>query len=187
MVEYDYIRKLPIKIEIERISLELDKKIHRGRNNLSDIIWYKYKIVNKEKDIFYDSVCLCFFKITEEVRIEAAKRIISKGVSKEETERPHIDYKTGNIHPNKKYVEEQNNGKIKQLVLCNGLGPGALKKQINDNFYVYKNTPRQFGIKIHKACYYPLIDDNQNLKNDWRYKFLENIWKNIDDGLKEEN
>lgn len=103
-------KKLPKEIILKNgINLVLDEKKHNGKNNLSDISWYQYKIVNnKELGIAYDNICLSLFRITESVRIEASKEIINDGVSKKETVRPHIDYKSGNIHPSKEYIENQN-------------------------------------------------------------------------------
>lgn len=178
------LNKFPSEIGTKNgIHLVLNKKMHCGRNNLSDIIWYQYKIMNsKELGIVYDNVCLCLCRITESVRIEASRNIIEKGVSKDETVRPHIDYLSGNIHPSKEYIANQCNGKIQQLVLCKGLGPHVSQKESEQNeqlaidFYRYKNRPRQLGTNVHKACYYPLVDSNLNLQNNWRYKLLEEIW-----------
>ncbi|SHN00448.1 hypothetical protein SAMN02746066_04329 [Anaerosporobacter mobilis DSM 15930] len=182
MEQNSILNKLPSKLILENgINLVLDEKIHYGKENLSDISWYQYKIVNnKELGIVYDNICLSLFRITELVRIEASKEIIKKRVSKKETVRPHIDYMTGNIHPSKEYIANQNKlGKIQQLVLCNGLGPHIPEKQLDDDYYVYKNCARQSGSKVHKACYYPLIDNNLNLQDNWRYQLLEEIWNLI--------
>lgn len=183
MKNNNILNNLPSQIKLDigkcKIHLELDKKSHRGKNNLSDIFWYVYKIKNNnELEIAYDNICLSLFKITESIRIEASKNIIANEVSKSKTKRPHIDYKSGNIHPSKEYVENQNDGKIKQLVLCNGLGP-CTNEQVNTDFYIYKNSPRQSGSKVHKACYFPPIDNNTNLQDNWRYKLLKKIWENI--------
>lgn len=177
----EILNKLPKQFTLKNgAQLVLDEKPHQGTGNLSDIVWYQYKIINCGKlGIGYDNVCLSPTRITESVRVEASKNIFKDGVSKKETVRPHIDRSSGNIHPSKEYVSEQNNGEIHQLVLCNGLGPHTPVKQVDDDYYVYKNTPRQAGAKVHKACYYPLIDDGLNLKNDWRYQLLEEVWDKI--------
>ncbi|AVK51274.1 hypothetical protein AXY43_26480 [Clostridium sp. MF28] len=182
MEQNSILKKLPREISLEKgINLVLDEKKHNGKDNLSDISWYQYKIVNNEElGIVYDNICLSLFRITESVRIEASKEIINNGVSKKETLRPHIDYKSGNIHPNKEYIANQNElGEIQQLVLCNGLGPHNPEKQLDDDFYIYKNSERQSGTKVHKACYYPLIGKKLNLQNNWRYQLLKEIWNII--------
>lgn len=174
------LENLPRKIELKSgICLEMTKyRIHRGRNELSDIFWYQYKIVNNEEHgIMYDNICLSLFKITEEVRNKAEGKIIQERVS--QAERPNIDYKTGNIHPCKYYVKCQNNGKIQQLVLCKKRGPRTPEKQVDDNFYVYPSDSGRSGAKIHKACYYPMIEDDPNLHNDCRYRLLKEVWNEI--------
>ena len=174
---------LPLEIEVDGIELSLDtdekknkQKEHHGRGGLSDIKWFEYKIANhKEKGIVYDNIKLMPFKITEEIRSNAEKSIIENGVTNKGVIRPHIDYKSGNIHPSKEDVEIMATQGVYQLVLCKGLGPKTLEEN-GENFYLYKNLPRHQGIRIHKACYYPLIEDDQSLHDDWRYKLLQEVW-----------
>ena len=175
------IADLPKEITLNTgVHLTLDIKKHQGIDNLSDIQWFVYDIVNREEfDMDYDNICLSLYRITEIVRSEAAKKIVQLGVSEFQTQRPHIDYITGNIHPSKAFVESENDGSIKQLVLCNGLGPHTPKVREDEKVYVYRNSPRQSGAKVHKACYYPLIDYEQGLEDNWRYKLLEEVWKII--------
>ncbi len=132
------IKSLPSELFVgDGIKLELDSKLHYGRDNLRDIEWYEYKIVNhEEKKIIYDNICLSFFRITEEIRLEASKNIIEKRVSYAETIRPHIDYNSGNVHPSKEFIKIHNTNEILQLVLCKGLGPNT-KNQQEDNVYIY--------------------------------------------------
>jgi hypothetical protein len=165
------------------------ERLKFGKNNLSDIKWYEYKIVNNDiLDLKYDSVAVMSFAITEEIRESAAENIITNKVSDEKTPRPHIDYKTGNVHPSKEYVKENGYEVVRQLVLGRRLGPKTPDiKNYNDcEVYFYKNTPRQRTCLIHKACYYPLIEKDKSLEDDWRYKLLSAIWKAIPDELKDE-
>ena len=66
---------LPSKLTIGNgIELETNKRRHTGQNNLNDIIWYEYKIVNyKEKNLEYDNICISFCKVTELERQNAYK------------------------------------------------------------------------------------------------------------------
>lgn len=172
---------LPEKLVVgDGIELLRDTKKHIGKYELSDIVWYEYRITNhKEKGIVYDNIGLTFFKITEEVRLSAEKSIIENNVTKAGVIRPHIDYGTGNIHPSKEYVEEMaKQEKVFQLVLCKGLGPNTPMEN-GENIYLYKNRPRQKGARIHKACYYPLIEDDPTLYNDWRYRLLQEMWDKL--------
>lgn len=178
--------KLPKEICVEGITFVLDDASHKGIGNLRDIKWYEYKIVNADAlNVKYDNVTVCTFAITRDIRKLAEKNIIERNVSAEETPRPHIDYKTGNIHPCKKYVQDNDGEIVRQLVLCRGLGPKTPEIEEVDA-YVYKNKPRQRVCRIHKACYFPLIEADDSLKENWRYKLLSEIWKRIPDELKNE-
>jgi hypothetical protein len=181
--------KLPEEICANGIKLRLDTSTHKGICNLTDIKWYEYKIVNSDTlDIKYDNVAVMSFAITKDIRKLAEKNIIERNVSSKETPRPHIDYETGNVHPSKEYVKENGYEVVRQLVLGRRLGPKTPDiKNYNDcEMYFYKNTPRQKGCLIHKACYYPLIEADKSLESDWRYKLLSEIWKAIPDELKDE-
>ena len=174
------IQNLPKELIVGNgIELLLDTKMHRGINGLKNIVWYEYKIVNhKEKGLVYNNICLSPFKITEEIRSLAAKNIIEKNISSQDTPLPNIDYRSGNIHPSREFIERLNFEKVLQLVLCNGLGPNTPNENEEDA-YIYKNSPLQKGAKVHKACYFPLIEDDQNLYEDWRYKLLQEVWLSI--------
>lgn len=86
-------------------------------------------------DIIYDNVCLRLFRITKQAWENASSNIIENRISKVETARPNIDYKTGNIHPSKKIIANQNNGKIQQLVLCKGLGSHISQPKLDPDYY----------------------------------------------------
>lgn len=100
---------------------------------------------------------------------------------------PHIDLKSGNIHPSQEYVEQYDEKTISQLVLCKGLGPkiststgvGADNFASEDN--LYPNNSKK--LYVYKASYYPLIREEERIKGDIRYLFLSLVWEK----LKEEN
>ena len=174
----------PSKLTIGNgIELETNKRRHTGQNNLNDIIWYEYKIVNyKEKNLEYDNICISFCKVTELERQNASKHVFETKVSLPETIRPHIDANSGNIHPSKEFIKKHTSRQISQLVLCNGLGPSVkLSKSLdlsnNNDFYIYTKKKA-----VQKACYFPLIDEHDsNLVNNWRYKLLEELWEILKD------
>ena len=165
-------RPLPKEIVLDN-GMKFEKTYRRstGKGELKDITWHKYVITNHEDfDMEYDAVILSFFKITEEERKNASKSIINGGVST--AARPHIDGKTGNIHPTKEYVEEQGKEIIKQLVLCRGQGPNTPQAEISNDYYVN-------CVRVHKACYYPLIKEEPALTEDYRYMLLEMLWNKL--------
>lgn len=91
----------------------------------------------------------------------------------------HTEY--GNIHPDLKYVKQYGD-KISQIVLCKKLGPKINIKNINnetnpkeDN--LYQNISNE--LYVHKASYYPLIYDEEEIKKDIRYLFLSVIWDKL--------
>ena len=181
------LKELPKEICVSGIKLVLDKHEHKGIGNLKDISWYEYKIVNSDAlNINYDNIAVSSFAITKEIRKLAAKNIIEERVSYKETIRPHIDYKTGNVHPSEEYIKKNNDEKVRQLVLCRGLGPKTPEINKDKNIYFYQNNPGQSACRIHKACYYPLIEEDESLKENWRYKLLAEIWSNIQEKLEDE-
>lgn len=159
------------------IKLELSNNMTHGVNELTDITWYKYKIKNpfEVNGVEYHYIHMMFFSINENIRKEAEKYIIEKNVSK--AKRPHIDSNSGNIHPTKEYVvnaTQQN--LISQLVLCIKRDKGSNGPSPEKSEYKYDNV---------KACYYPLIENNENeLKNDDRYKLLKELWDKIPEDMK---
>lgn len=177
--------KMPTHIKLsDGTELEFDPKMHRGIKALADIRWYEYRITKAGKNaIGYDNVALSFFRITESIRKEAAARIIENGVSREDAVRPHVHNKSGNIHPSKADVKKADDGVIKQLVLCNGLGPNTADAEEKD-CYVYRNTDRQKGARVPKTCYYPLINEDAGIVADGRSKLLEELWGILEGALR---
>ena len=180
-----------------------------GRNGhhstIANIKWFNLKIENKKLMSNYSYVNLIFFKIKDEHIDEArGKNAIFKAEEKVNNlpkhkiidgidykmssyENAHIDGDSGNIHPGEKYVGGFNLDKIRQLVLCSKTGSDAGPKcncndYNEDNSYIFDN------FHIHKACFYPLINKNDkiHIKDDLRYKYLEEIWNEIPDKFKEE-
>lgn len=182
-----------IYLEKSKKKVELDSKTHRGtvgrgyRSTIDNIWWYKYKIVSSDTD--YESINLMFFKVNEEIRNQASKVVFTStykclkdenGVTKKycmsKYPYAHIDGKSGNIHPGTKKVDELSKtyDKIRQLVLCRGSendpGPNTPNIEVSDEVYVYSKKT-----KVHKACYFPLIEDDEKLKENPRYKFLKEV------------
>lgn len=160
--------------------------IHHGSGSLNYIKWYEYQLPSDignyiEEINCYDNIALSFFRITPECKKNAEKNLINEGVSKINCHLPHVHTKYGNIHPGIEYVEQYGD-KIYQLVLCKGLGPKLNIKNIynetnpkKDNLY---QTISQ-GLYVHKASYYPLIYDEEEIKEDVRYLFLSVIWDKL--------
>lgn len=156
--------------------------IHKSRGELDYIQWCEYRLPSdigehiKELSS-YDNIALSFFRITPECKESAVKNLIETGVSEPNCPIPHIDLKSGNIHPSREYVNQYDKNTISQLVLCNGLGPkistshsvGAAK----DNLYPNNSD----ALYVHKASYYPLISEEEGLKGDVRYVFLSLVWE----------
>ena len=163
-------KNLDIKIDNERcIKLTRSNRLSTGRNDLSFIQWYTYKIDNKDElGLDYDCIAVSFARITQDILNQARERIIQIGVSTAQT--PNIDANTGNIHPSPKEVSKAPDRKVQQLVLCNGSSPLTSNFLETDEYYFYTC--------VHKACYYPLIDDkdNERFKNDERTIILKAVW-----------
>lgn len=157
--------------------------IHNGTGSLNYIKWYEYKWKTKigvdELDC-YDNIALSFFRITPKCKKDAEKNFIYNGVSKKDCPEPHIHTESGNIHPGKKYVEQYGD-KIYQIVLCNGLGPKINVTNKENNLYQSEE------LYVHKASYYPLIEDEEELHDDIRYLFLKKVWEKLMDELKKLN
>ena len=168
--------KLSEKLEFEFnntiITLIRGKRISYGRNNLKDIKWHVYKFDDKAREYFgneYDGVAVMFTKITMDVldEIEKGKRVYQTGVST--ADRANADMNTGNIHPPK--PDKPNYDEIRQLVLFNDRGPLTPHFVETRNYYFYS--------AVHKACYYPTINDKDMSKyeDDKRRIFLKAVWK----------
>lgn len=180
--EYEDILKLEKKYTVEYdnkiIVLKKIGNLRPGKNELKDIKWYVYSIPGNLElfDNKYDKVAFMFSKVNADI----LKRLIpmKEGISKFPWE--NADANTGNIHPPKEDYK-----KIRQLVLFKGSGPLTLQFMETDEYYIYS--------AVHKACYYPLINEDDNeenmkkLKDDNRYKFLEAVWKALPPEIKEEN
>ena len=153
-----------------------------GKGNLEDIEWFTYDIVG-DIGLFdkYNKVAFMKLRITADMLKSFI--LANKYVTKiSQIPRVNVDAKTGNIHPPKK--DDIKFDKVRQLVLFNGSGPLTPQFIKNNDYYIYS--------AVHKACYYPLIneDDKKNKKrlmNDNRYKFLEAVWKALPPEIKEEN
>lgn len=180
------IQYLPEKIEIDNCNLELKTdrnekpRIFWGRNNLSKIRWYVYEITNaSELKMLYNQIVLSPCRIVQGKELDNAKKnILTKEISR--CEDSNIDAITGNIH----ILNEMKDGysEIKQLVLCNNDGP-QIQGYSEDDENIYYNY-------VHKACYYPLIKDNDKkndkLTSNWRYKLLSNLWEKLSETKGEE-
>ncbi len=169
----EFPKELSIKIDNEH-SLKLTRgyKLSSGRNNLRFIKWYTYKIENKEDfGLEYDNIAFSFTRITKDILISAAENIVKDGVSTAPL--PNIDASTGNIHPAEKDTDTDPNGKFCQLVLCMGSGPNTPYFTEIDDYYCYTG--------VHKACYYPLIDknDEEGFKCDIRQIILKAVWNKL--------
>ena len=172
-------------------NLELDDKRHGGDGCTENIIWNRLNIKDIDiKEKGYGYINLMHFYIDNKNQKEASLNPMLSGT--QSNPNVHIDFKSGNIHPGYDYVKKNSNKKIRQIVLCQNSNsdPGPRLDNDNDEFkeethYVYKR-PRSI-MHVHKACYYPLIDDDETLKQNWRYKYLKTIYdKLVDEGLAEE-
>lgn len=149
------------------VELKLGNRLISGRNNLSYIKWYNYSIINhKELNLDYDCISLSFLRITRDELKKAAENIMLSGVSTADT--PNIDAFTGNIHASGESLKTE---KIQQLVLCSSKGPLLPRFFESDEYYYYT--------AVHKACYYPLIDDNNYFENDIRHILLKRLWNKL--------
>lgn len=161
------IQYLPKKIEIDNCNLELKTdrnekpRIFWGRNNLSKIRWYVYEITNaSELKMLYNQIVLSPCRIVQGKELDNAKKNI---LTKEisRCEDSNIDAITGNIH------------------ILNEMKDGYSEDDEN----IYYNY-------VHKACYYPLIKDNDKkndkLTSNWRYKLLSNLWEKLSETKGEE-
>lgn len=182
----DKLENISVDGKISNITLSKVNRLICGINNLDSIKWFRY-ICSDEID-GYAAVNLMFFKIDKKMFDEARTRIALENVSLTVT--PHIDGNTGNIHPSHSDILKSGYSKIRQLVLCankkSDPGPNTPNIEVTDDVYEYS-----LKTKVHKACYFPLIEDDEKLKDNWRYKFLKQICLNLpeeilgDDILKE--
>lgn len=107
----------------------------------------------------YDNIALSFFRITPECKESAETNFIKNGVTEPNCPLPHIDLKSGNIHPNQEYVEQYDEKTISQLVLCNGLGPkiststGVGADNFDSEVNLYPNNSDV--LYVHKAFIIP--------------------------------
>lgn len=109
-------KDLEERINIDEIELILEcrKGIPRHEaNSLKDIKWYQYRIeCNNSNRFKYDRILFMPYRIDKEIYNEAKKTVINGGVSVKGIPRPHIDFKTGNIHP---YKQKRSISKKKKL------------------------------------------------------------------------
>lgn len=178
--------------EDKKIILKRQGKKHSGRANLNYIKWYEYQLPSDidnyiEEINCYDNIAISFFTITPECKENAEQNIIKNGVSKIDCSVPHVDGNTGNIHPGTDYAEDPKN-KNYQIVLCDGPGPNIYNKNFNNNLYpANENLYHSKELYVHKASYYPLIYDEEELHDDIRYLFLKEIWEKLNNELKNQN
>ncbi|MGN0649289.1 MAG: hypothetical protein ACI4KM_02550 [Oscillospiraceae bacterium] len=167
-----------------------------GINNLTDLKWISYSIDwTKSQNIpehwrKYNKVIFSPYRIGEKGRQEASQRIVLERVSMiKDREHYHIDGKSGNIHPPFQESYEFNSAEIKQLVLCkpNTSCDGPRNDELFGitpcELYSWETEKKKITrtIYIPKACYYPLIDENdeENVKGEFGYQFLKKIWEEI--------
>lgn len=185
------------KFEVNKeITLTRKSYIHQGQGELKHIKWCEYQLPSDigeyiEELRSYDNIALSFFRITPECKESAETNLIKTGVTEPNCPLPHIDLKSGNIHPSQEYVEQYDEKTISQLVLCKGLGPkistshGVCADELDQKYNLYPNLYPNNSKKfyVHKASYYPLISEEEELKKDKRYLFLSFVWEK----LKEKN
>ncbi|MBQ6394379.1 hypothetical protein IJH97_01325 [Candidatus Saccharibacteria bacterium] len=129
----------------------------------------------------YDCILLMFFRVDEKAQEAASKNVVPGGKGVTLIKTPHIDGRTGNIHPGVGYVDENRKDKVAQLVLARKTGKkpgshaGPNTPEIEETDDIYNYGPKT---KVHKSCYYPRIDGKEP-KNDWRYEFLKEAWEKI--------
>ena len=176
----DYPKELNIKIDDEHYPLKLTKgnRFYQGKRgtNLKHIKWLTYKIENKEDfELEYDNIAVSFSLITKDILKLASDTICQEDVTSAKL--PNIDANTGNIHATEENANDpitDPNAEFLQLVLCVGSGPNAPHFTETDDYYYYTG--------VHKACYYPLIDeekDKEKLKGDIRQIILKAVWDEL--------
>lgn len=173
--------------EDKKIILTKQGNKRSGKGSLNYIKWYEYKWETKigvdELDC-YDNIALSFFRITKDCKEKAEKNIKYKDLSSLDRNLPHVDGNTGNIHPGTDYAEYPKN----QIVLCDGPGPNIYNKNFNNNLYpANENLYHSKELYVHKASYYPLIENEEKLHYDIRYLFLKKVWEKLMDELKKLN
>lgn len=189
---------IKIKLGFSEIELELEGKRRQGRNDINNHIWYVYKITSDSKRLDpYNKINLTTYRITkaritkgskilgEKVSQNAVDNVLDVGVST--AERPHVDFNTGNIHLNDNGISDSKNNNEWQLVLCKDGGPKAKKPEEDERqYYEYtcSNKNHKESCFVHKACYYPLIDDEKSLRENWRYEFLAKVAEKINEANK---
>lgn len=152
-----------------------------GINYLKNIEWVVYALPDGQTLHGYDCILLMFFKVDETAREQSSKHVVPNGVGVTKIPTPHIDGRTGNIHPGVGYVDENRKDKVAQLVLARKTGKkpgshaGPNTPEIEETDDIYNYGPKT---KVHKSCYYPRIDGKEP-KNDWRYEFLKEAWEKI--------
>lgn len=168
-------------------------KHRRGIRGLSDIWWFQYRIEMQSKLLGeMDRILIMPFLIDKEIQEEAMKEVINGGVAEEGVKRPHVDFKTGNIHPIITDNLDYDNSEIKQILLVRGsynpktgqndkhCFPMVVENLIDEPCYEY--TWEKKKIYVSKACYYPLIDNNDSklLSECNKQKILKEIWGKIE-------
>ncbi|MGN0679430.1 MAG: hypothetical protein ACI4JS_07200 [Oscillospiraceae bacterium] len=170
------------------------KRQSSGRKGLSDLRWVPYSIDwtearnIPESELWikeYNEVVFEPHQINEEIRKAAEPNVFFGGVNEYGVARPNIDGKTGNIHPALQTYGDLdfNSVEIAQLVLVIKDGPKCNKLPEDVPHYDYYENPEKKTGKclVPKACYYPLIDENdeETVKDDFGYQFLKKIWEEI--------
>ena len=162
--------------KVDDITLKFNNKLHIGRNELNNIKWFQFKF-DKELKGLYSAINLMFFKVDENTLNNSKKCVVIGGKGVSTMMVPHIDERTGNIHPGKGYVDSFGHNKIYQLVLVNTSkvdpGPKTMNIEVTSDVYSYSTD-----CLVHKSCYFPRID-NSIPENDFRYEFLKQVCKKI--------
>ncbi len=167
------LKKPTVKFDDKDIVLKKSrgKNPLKGKGDLEDIEWFTYDIVG-DIGLFdkYNKVAFMKLRITADMLKSFI--LANKYVTKiSQIPRVNVDAKTGNIHPPKK--DDIKFDKVRQLVLFNGSGPLTPQFIKNNDYYIYS--------AVHKACYYPLLDekDTERFEKDNRYRFLKAVWEQI--------
>ena len=203
-------QQFSVKIEsLDRtVTLQLElgrpgKPWRSGIRNLSDLRWYQYRILGGKEWLkhSFDRVLVMPYVIDDLVFNEAKEVVINGGVAAYDAPRPHVDFGTGNIHPAKLSVKEMPDEEIKQLILTSGnFNPKTnqydshcfpkLDEKPDAPYYEYcancsylqtKAPLSPKKIYVPKACYYPLIDkeDEKELEDSYAYQLLKAVWEKL--------
>ncbi len=206
------LEQFSVKIEsLEKVvTLQLEpsrpsKPWRSGIRNLSDLRWYQYRILDGSDWLNhrFDRVLIMPYRIDSVIYDVAKEVVINGGVASYDAPRPHVDFGTGNIHPDKLPVRDMPEEEIKQLILTNGSfnvktnqydshcfpkldekpDASCYEYSANCSYLQLKGSLPNRRIYVPKACYYPLIDkqDEKELENSYAYQLLKAVWETLKD------